>query len=604
MTVCGKKYLLDRVTVQLTQQNVFHASDGPQTGDSVTIPLTLNDSSEASFSKDSVVTTGSITITADNWNQPQNNVVTVYGVDDDIADGDQTYVLQTGALSSNSPEYDELDADAVADITLTNTDLDVAGFTITPQALTIAENGGTGTIAIRPNTQPTGTVIFDVTAVLSRDISVSPAQLTFNATNWQTAQNVTVTGIDDKIDRNDTASARFSINAATTSAEYQELAPKAANVTLTDDDQAGISVTPASQNINEAARGQLNVVLTSQPTSNVVVNLASSDTSAVSLNPSSLTFTPANWNVPQTVTLDGVEDADAVNDLATITMTIDDANSAAEYRNVADVTSSVTVIDDDLANIIVNQTALTVGENGGTASFGTRLSAQPTSNVVVNIVAPSGLAASATTLTFTPTNWNQFQTITVTGVNNNVQDGNRTLPVTMVINQGQSADEYDAAANKTVNVTILDDDKAGFTVMPTDLGTINETATKTFTVRLTSQPQADVVIDISSSIPGSVGVTPTILRFTSVNWNQTQQVTVKALDDDNVVNENATMTLAIDDANSTPEYRDIADQTVKAATADNDTAAITLTPTELTMNETVAQAPLQRYCRHSRKAMW
>ncbi|MCC7368339.1 MAG: hypothetical protein IT306_07950 [Chloroflexi bacterium] len=51
------------------------------------------------------------------------------------------------------------------------------------------------------------------------------------------------------------------------------------------------------------------VVLTSQPTANVTVTMAGSVTGLVSFAPSTtLTFTPANWNTPQTVTITSVED--------------------------------------------------------------------------------------------------------------------------------------------------------------------------------------------------------------------------------------------------------------------------------------------------------
>ena len=50
------------------------------------------------------------------------------------------------------------------------------------------------------------------------------------------------------------------------------------------------------------------VVLDSQPTANVTIALSSSDTTEATVSPASLTFTPANWNVAQTVTVTGVDD--------------------------------------------------------------------------------------------------------------------------------------------------------------------------------------------------------------------------------------------------------------------------------------------------------
>jgi subtilisin-like proprotein convertase family protein len=53
----------------------------------------------------------------------------------------------------------------------------------------------------------------------------------------------------------------------------------------------------------------LSVVLTSEPTSNVTVTLSSSDTTEGTISPASLTFTSANWNVPQPAILTGANDS-------------------------------------------------------------------------------------------------------------------------------------------------------------------------------------------------------------------------------------------------------------------------------------------------------
>ena len=82
-------------------------------------------------------------------------------------------------------------------------------------------------------------------------------------------------------------------------------------VTNTDNDTAGITVTPTSGLTTTEAGGTatFTVVLNSQPTANVTIGLSSSNTAEGTVGPASLTFTTANWNVPQTVTVTGVDDA-------------------------------------------------------------------------------------------------------------------------------------------------------------------------------------------------------------------------------------------------------------------------------------------------------
>jgi len=49
----------------------------------------------------------SLTFSVDNWNAPQT--VTVTGVDDKVADGNQPYSVQTGSATSADPGYQGLD---------------------------------------------------------------------------------------------------------------------------------------------------------------------------------------------------------------------------------------------------------------------------------------------------------------------------------------------------------------------------------------------------------------------------------------------------------------------------------------------------------------
>ena len=50
------------------------------------------------------------------------------------------------------------------------------------------------------------------------------------------------------------------------------------------------------------------VVLDSQPTADVTVAIATSDATEATVSTGSLTFTAANWNTPQTVTVTGEDD--------------------------------------------------------------------------------------------------------------------------------------------------------------------------------------------------------------------------------------------------------------------------------------------------------
>ena len=68
----------------------------------------------------------------------------------------------------------------------------------------------------------------------------------------------------------------------------------------------------------EGGRATYTVALTEQPSNAVRVTHAS-DNSDVTVSPPALTFRPNNWEVPQSVTVEAAQDADDVDDVATVT---------------------------------------------------------------------------------------------------------------------------------------------------------------------------------------------------------------------------------------------------------------------------------------------
>ena len=56
-------------------------------------------------------------------------------------------------------------------------------------------------------------------------------------------------------------------------------------------------------------------------------------------------------------------------------------------------------------------------------------------------------------LTFTPTNWDTAQAVTVTGVDDQIVDGDQTFDVRLSINDANSDEAWDNLADQTVAVT-------------------------------------------------------------------------------------------------------------------------------------------------------
>ena len=82
--------------------------------------------------------------------------MTVTGVNDALDDGDIAYSIVTAAATSSDANYNGLNA---ADVSVSNTDNDTAGITVTPTTgLTTTEAGGTATFTVVLASQPTADV--------------------------------------------------------------------------------------------------------------------------------------------------------------------------------------------------------------------------------------------------------------------------------------------------------------------------------------------------------------------------------------------------------------------------------------------------------------
>lgn len=206
--------------------------------------------------------------------------------------------------------------------------------------------------------------------------------------------------------------------------------------------QFGIEVTPTSPMItNEAGQdATFEVVLLSEPTGNVVIPIESADNSEGRPSTNQLTFTPANWSVPQTVTITGVDEFVDDGDQNYEVEFGPVQSSDLQYSNYSIDELQYVNLDDDVAAVVVSETSLQTNENGETDQFDVQLGSQPISNVTVDLHVSDESEAllSSSVVEFTPSNWNVPQTITVTGQNDQVADGDTPFVITATPSSGDS----------------------------------------------------------------------------------------------------------------------------------------------------------------------
>jgi len=405
--------------------------------------------------------------------------------------------------------------------------------------------------------------------------------------NWNTPQAVTVTGVNDgSVDGDITHNITLAVIDGQSDDTYDPVLDVVVQNTTADNDSVGFTVTQSGGSTLVAESGSTDtftVVLTAQPASDVVISVTSGDTGEATVDKAELTFTNGNWNSAQTVTVTGInDDLDDGNISATITLAVVDASSADAFDNVANQTVSAVNADNDTAGFTIAHTdgATIVTEDAGTDTFSLVLNAEPAANVVLSVSSSDTgeVTTGSATVTFTAGNWDTAQNVTLTGVNDDVDDGNVNTTMTIAVVDGSSSNEFDNVADQTFTVANTDNDAAAFTVSPSAT-TVTEGSTVTVTVVLQTSPNTNVMIDISSGDESELTVSSMTVTFTAANWSSNQTITLTAVDD--AVSENnqtVTLTTSVNDAASDSAYDPLANQTVEVTVADNDQIAALLDP--------------------------
>lgn len=532
--------------------------------------------------------TTELVFTPANWESEQR--VTVTGKDDAVADGDVEFSIVTGLTVSPDADYNNL---AVDDVRVTNIDDETPNIRVALLGTNRTRESATTTkISVVLNSQPTADVTVPVESSDITEGVVNKASLTFSAANWNAPQEITVTGVDDKLaDGLQEYTVRL-LPATSVDVKYNGL--DAADVVLSniDDEQAGFTVTPTVLVTNEAGNlaPKFSVVLNSEPTKDVKIAVSSGNTAEGQVSDAELVFTAANWFSPQFVTVTGKDDAVQDGDRGYSVILAPATSEDPGYNGLDPQDVSVTNIDNDTAGVIVTaNSGLQSTEEGGKAVFTVALRTQPVANVTIAVRSgdlTEGLV-STDLLTFTAANWNAQQEVTVTGVNDDVADGDQVFEI--ILDPSQSTDpNYVGKKDRNVQITNKDDEQAGIEVVgPGEGGLVTDEGGKqaTFTMRLRSQPTADVTVALSVSNAEAL-VSPVKLTFTSVNWKGLQTVTVTGADDPSKDGDRPFTVITAPAESSDAKYNGVDAENVGGTNQDNDSAGIVADSDEaITVNE-------------------
>ncbi|MCY4278263.1 MAG: hypothetical protein OXE81_10590, partial [Gammaproteobacteria bacterium] len=462
---------------------------------------------------------------------------------DVLAEGDETIALEGSATGLDVTD---------TEITLTDDEsLPVATLVLTPSS--IAEGAST-TVSATLSGASSEAVTLTVSAApgtgtSAGDYTLSAAiTLSFAAGATVSSGTVTIAANDDDIDD---AGKQVAVSATVTGG-HGVAAPVSRTLTITDDDERGVTVSRTKLTLAEADDaatqgtreniGTYTVVLDTKPAADTVtIAIESDDKGIATVSPASLTFNATNWDTAQTVTVTAVADAvDNTDDkrIVDITHALTAAGDGNDYGDVEVGDVEVTVTDDEgtpAATLVLSPAAIDESGASNSSTVTATLNRESSQDLTLTVSASSGVTLSANkVLTIDAGKATSEGTVTLTAINNEVDAADLAVTVSATASGGNGI------ANPTdQTLTVRDDDARGVTVTGSPL-TISEaddiqTDAKenegSYTVVLTSRPTASVTINLSAGASAPVTLDKTSLTFAPAQWDTAQTVTVTAVDD-------------------------------------------------------------------------
>ena len=581
------------------------------------------------------------------------------------------------------------------------------GLEVTATRLRVVEGGSAATYTIRPGTDPGQTLNITIGNPDTTAFAVSPATLSFthgNSGNWQTAQQVTITPLQDADSDHEVVSLTHTVTGvADPDVQVYVSDDEATDPPPVPGDAGGYygTLAQASKALVKVNEGQFEHIdtytlhLTSDPGQDVTLTVNNPAPDQLTISPTSLTFTAGgagNWNAPQTVTATGQSDSDNRND-GLYPLYLIHSSGAFVGPPVMVHTRDIGGVGDN--TVVYGMEYAYVTERGATATYSVRMAGAPANYLRVNISStiPKSVIAEPDTVVFDQTNWDDPQFITISArddidsisqqglithryqeashtdwdsvtmfvdgkslpvtttdgwsadpifeqngraianiltydgkeptytvrlANDPGQDvtldlqhdaritaypqrlsftggasGNWATPQTVTLHVGLDSDSdneeividhlYDGFIEATLPVTIIDSDpKSMIVYVYPSTSTMDEGETvQCYFVALADDPGGEVTMTLTSSMPGSLTISPSTLTFDSDNYREMQAITLTAVEDINANDE----TVAI--IHELPGYRQV---TLNIDITDNDPGGIVITPrNEVTLWEATSR---------------
>ena len=399
---------------------------------------------------DLTVQPASLTFTTENWNSRQTLTVSA------AADIDVGADVVRLTHSASGGGYDSV---TIPDVEVTVVDRGVVRVVIDPRVVTVDE-GDTGSYTVvLSGGQPTDDVSVMVETPADTDVSVQPATLTFGTMDWNTPQTVTVTAAEDDDNDSDTVTLTHS---ASGGGYDEERTVRSVEVRVQDKDIV-VEASPTALTVKEDGTATYELQTVGGPWDSLTVAVEPEADSGFTVNPSTVTFTRADWNTPQTIRVRGREDGNWSDDTWTV------AHSGEGSGPGTVPTGSVAVTVDDLGTLgaLIDDGGIVTLDEGSSVTYSMRLMRNPGGTATVTVSSPSSkLSVSPSSLEFDSSNWSQSRTVTIEapqedtllGIDSADDSADETVRVRHVITQVTPLGVVLEASLRSTQVRITDDD--------------------------------------------------------------------------------------------------------------------------------------------------
>lgn len=203
---------------------------------------------------------------------------------------------------------------------------------------------------------------------------------------------------------------------------------------------------------------QTDWALRSKPNANVIITLASpvDSESGFNVSTSSLTFTPANWNITQHVNISAFENP-IVDGTRVIQLLASVSSTDPEFAAAALPDFRVRIVDNDVASVYISKNIFHITEGGATDSFDIRLMTRPTAPVNITFPVLVQYAFNPRYVIFNQTTFADTVTVQVIAINDIVVEG--SMQINAQLTTYSSTDPvYAAATPQNATFLITDND--------------------------------------------------------------------------------------------------------------------------------------------------